>query len=230
MSSESSSSGSASPPSALELRTAALALDAERASVERELDLVLLELGPSASGSLVDGDGFPRSDIDVHAVRALRGRAACLRTDLAAKAGAAEAALLRLHACGEAALAALPPLPVDAAAAAAAAAAPRRSPYIVLGQVATVAEGSPAHTGGLLVSDAVLTWGRLGPVLNVPGEEEEGGVPTLSEMGAEAKAAAQEGRAMPVRVLRAGATLQVTLRPGAWGGAGVLGCLIVPKQ
>lgn len=232
------SGGSSSdpPPTPLALRARALALDAERAALSHALDLLLLELGPSAAGSLVDAEGYPRGDIDVHAVRLLRGRAACLRTDLAAKAAEAERALLALHACGAAALAALPPLPAagaqaQAQGAQAQASSPRRSLYLPLGVLSRVEAGGPAAAGGLLPGDEVLTWGKLGPVLDVPGEEEEqrAALPQLSALGREAAAAAEGGAALRVKVLREGRAVELALRPGPWGGAGCLGCLVVPK-
>lgn len=36
---------------------------------------------PGVKGSLVDEEGFPRSDIDLFEVRKLRNRLACLQTD-----------------------------------------------------------------------------------------------------------------------------------------------------
>merc|ERR1711998_270390 len=36
---------------------------------------------PGLHGGLVDAEGFPRADVDVHAVRSARHRLACLNTD-----------------------------------------------------------------------------------------------------------------------------------------------------
>merc|ERR1711998_309631 len=36
---------------------------------------------PGLHGGLVDSEGFPRADVDVHAVRSARHRLACLNTD-----------------------------------------------------------------------------------------------------------------------------------------------------
>ena len=228
--------------SALALRARALSLDAERRRIADSLDAALLELGAAAEGSLVDAEGYPRTDLDVMAVRALRGRAACLRNDLAASTGEAERALLQLHACGAEALAALPPLQEGDSSGSgssggggsgggAAAPAPRRNFYLPLGVLATVAQGGPAEAGGLRAGDSVLMWGRLGPVLDIPGDEEEqsAALPALSALGAEAKRAAEGGEEMAVKVLRQGAALDLRLRPGAWSGAGCLGCLMVPR-
>jgi 26S proteasome non-ATPase regulatory subunit 9 len=219
---------------AVQLRAVALGLEGQCQALTRELEGVLAELGPSASGSLVDAEGFPRADVDVHAVLLLRHRAACLRTDLAAKSGEAEAALLRLHACGPEALAALPPLAAEGGAGGAgaggtgAASAPRKNFYLALGVVGTVSAGGPAEAGGLLAGDVIVRWGKLGPVLDVPGQEEEGGLPTLGELGGETRAAASEKRTMGVKVLRGGKAVELKLQPGEWAGAGSLGCLVLP--
>ena len=39
---------------------------------------------PGLKGNLVDAEGFPRADIDIPQVRTMRGRMACLNTDLSA--------------------------------------------------------------------------------------------------------------------------------------------------
>ena len=60
------------------------ALEAEAEAIEAELTSPSAETGaagPGLSGPLVDGEGYPRADIDVYRARQLRHRHACLRTD-----------------------------------------------------------------------------------------------------------------------------------------------------
>ena len=56
------------------------ALEAEAESLTEQLSAS--NMG-GTSGPLVDREGFPRADIDVHATRLLRNRLACLNTDSA---------------------------------------------------------------------------------------------------------------------------------------------------
>ena len=87
-------SDAGAPTSYASLRARALALDSERAALERQLAALLAELGEHSTGALVSADGFPRSDIDVGAVAAARGAVARLRNDVNAKAKEVEAAML----------------------------------------------------------------------------------------------------------------------------------------
>ena len=80
------------------LRATALALDTSRRTLEARLFSLLDELGPHATGSLTDAEGFPLAGVNLHAICALRQEVARLRTDVMLKAQEAEAALLRLHA------------------------------------------------------------------------------------------------------------------------------------
>ncbi|OEH73874.1 26s proteasome non-ATPase regulatory subunit [Cyclospora cayetanensis] len=53
---------------------------------------------PGLKGPLVDEEGFPRADIDVHAVRSARNQLACLQTDYREVQRKLEEILLRVHA------------------------------------------------------------------------------------------------------------------------------------
>eukprot|EP01069_Polyplicarium_translucidae_P011598 Polyplicarium_translucidae@DN4128_c0_g1_i1.p2 len=80
---------------------ALVALGAETKSIEAEMEAQVAFLTapgmPGVSGPLVDAEGFPRSDVDVHAVRTARHRLACLKTDLHSKLEETKAALEKLH-------------------------------------------------------------------------------------------------------------------------------------
>ncbi|KAH7674975.1 26S proteasome regulatory complex subunit PSMD9 protein [Dioscorea alata] len=62
------------------LKAETLALMEKRASLEAEMNAIIEILcgpgGPGISGNLVDAEGFPRSDIDIPAVRSQRHRLA----------------------------------------------------------------------------------------------------------------------------------------------------------
>lgn len=64
----------------LELRE----LDARRAKLEEKMKALIDSLekgGCGISGSLVDEEGYPRSDVDLYLVRSQRHELNCLRTD-----------------------------------------------------------------------------------------------------------------------------------------------------
>ena len=75
-------------------REALRVAEVERDRLEAEAEAILAELespnvetgaaGPGLRGPLVDGEGFPRADVDVYRARELRHRHARLRTDHAA--------------------------------------------------------------------------------------------------------------------------------------------------
>lgn len=52
---------------------------------------------PGLDGPLVDEEGFPRSDIDVHAIRDARHQLACLKTDYRELQRRLEDILFRIH-------------------------------------------------------------------------------------------------------------------------------------
>ena len=52
---------------------------------------------PGLKGPLVDSEGFPRADVDLHQIRSMRGRIAVLNTDLSATMKRIENGLAELH-------------------------------------------------------------------------------------------------------------------------------------
>ena len=53
---------------------------------------------PGLHEKLIDSEGFPRADIDLHQVQSMRGRVATLNTDLSAAMKLIETKLAELHA------------------------------------------------------------------------------------------------------------------------------------
>ena len=222
---------------AVALRSCALALHAERNALEGRLLALLDALGPLASGPLVDAEGFPVSGVDLYAVAAQRQEVARLRTDVAKKSQELEAALLSVHAAvaprggggggGTARCAAADgsgatggtagavAIGADGGSGAASALA---SCLAVLGEVTA---GGPAAEGGLQPGDYVVAWDGLAAGGG-------GGAPAgLHDLALSARACAQQGRPLRIKVLRAGVERALEMRPGAWAGEGILGCRLL---
>lgn len=77
-------------------------LMARRDALEREMGEMAELLGAGnmggVSGSLVDSEGYPRADVDVHATRTMRNRLACLNTDYKELMAQIERGLWAVHA------------------------------------------------------------------------------------------------------------------------------------
>jgi hypothetical protein len=221
------------------LRSSALALHAERNALEGRLLALLEALGPLASGPLVDAEGFPVSGVDLYAVAAQRQEVARLRTDVAKKSQELEAALLSVHAAAaprggggggggaagsaaavgsEATGGTAGAVAIGADGGGGAASAPA-SCLAVLGEVTA---GGPAAEGGLQPGDYVVAWDGL-----AAGGGGGGSPAGLHDLALSARACAQQGRPLRLKVLRAGAERALEVRPGAWAGEGILGCRLL---
>eukprot|EP00631_Chrysoreinhardia_giraudii_P002979 CAMPEP_0197413472 /NCGR_PEP_ID=MMETSP1170-20131217/334_1 /TAXON_ID=54406 /ORGANISM="Sarcinochrysis sp, Strain CCMP770" /LENGTH=203 /DNA_ID=CAMNT_0042940053 /DNA_START=14 /DNA_END=625 /DNA_ORIENTATION=+ len=118
------------------------ALEAEASAITSELESPGPSGGPAmgVKTPLVDSEGFPRADVDVHRARHLRHRLACIQTDHKAAMKTIE----RL-------------LPVVLA--------PRddqeshQAPGRIFARITQVRAGSPASRAGLRVDDAVVAFG-----------------------------------------------------------------------
>jgi hypothetical protein len=82
-------------------------LDNQRKALESEMDAITFELTTASSEGvppmgidtpLIDGDGYPRGDVDVYRARALRGRLAVLKTDYRNNRNDVEGLLVQLAA------------------------------------------------------------------------------------------------------------------------------------
>ena len=73
----------------------------EQKAIEDEIIFLTESLNgpnmPGLDGKLVDEEGFPRADIDIHHIRTMRGRIACLKNDLVGKTTQIENGLHGLH-------------------------------------------------------------------------------------------------------------------------------------
>lgn len=67
------------------LKAEIMSLMEKRSALEADMNAIIDRLcqsnGPGLSGNLVDSEGFPRTDIDIHLVRSERRRLAELRND-----------------------------------------------------------------------------------------------------------------------------------------------------
>ncbi|KAI0917250.1 hypothetical protein AcW1_007507 [Taiwanofungus camphoratus] len=190
------------------------ALMARKENIEAELDaqLSILKANSSTLNSpLLDPEGFPRSDIDVWAVRHARVRIIELRNDLSALMDTIMTALQGVY------------NPASILKSEEAEVEMKSSPVTELqpfAKVNGVAPGSPAAAAGLMRDDLVVSFGSL-----TRASFSSTSLQPLADL-----VAAQENREISVQILRPPEetiTLRFTPRSG-WGGRGLLGCHIVP--
>ena len=181
---------------------------------------VLETHGVDMQTTLIDGDGFPRSDIDVAQVRVTRARIINLRNDWKDMMDRIEKGLHEHHANLQASDAFKT---ADAASSSAAPAVQSHPaiPLALFAKVDSVEPGSPANEAGLKAGDQIR---MFGPAMSSNHER----LRKLAEVVLQ-----NLGRPIPVRVLRSTAggiqelEMRLTPRQG-WGGRGSLGCHIVP--
>lgn len=222
-------------------RTRALELMKEREGMEAEMTAIIETLtapgAPGLSGNLVDAEGYPRADINIHTIRTQRHRLACLRTDhklatdqiekllheALGPSPVEEAPEVVSPASASAGVSELPSAPVAAAGGAASSSgtnvpsAPPRPPFAVVDEVTA---DSPAAKAGLLVGDAIVAFGAI----------------SLSSMGTIASAMSalpgclreHENQSLEVGVNRGDTYVDLKLTPCKWSGHGLLGCHVVP--
>jgi len=166
--------------------------------------------------ALIDGEGYPRNDIDVHKVREARNRIICIRNDLKAVMAAIEKGLHNLHAQSREGIGAASPadVPEDA------------MPMSVesfpepFARIDSVAGGSPAETAGLKAGDLVVAFG------SVDSQNFTGNLKSVGEVVEHSL-----NQNVRVQVLRNSKGLvTLTLKPQKWSGRGHLGCLIKPLE
>ncbi|KAJ1625857.1 hypothetical protein T492DRAFT_1036641 [Pavlovales sp. CCMP2436] len=185
-------------------------------------------------GPLVDAEGYPRADVDVHSTRTLRNAHARNNTDHKALMGAIEVkmhAIYALPATARAPPAAATPA-VTVAKSPAVSAGPADPPVrsasamdvddeAAFALVDEVMGGGPAEGSGLRVGDALLRFGEVSAT-------------TPEALSAVARAVGAAGGAeisIVVKRRGAGGTEEVFtlgLRPRRWEGRGLLGCHLSP--
>jgi 26S proteasome non-ATPase regulatory subunit 9 len=202
-------------------------LNRQREAMEAELTAITEALGADnmggVSGALIDREGFPRADIDVHGTRTLRHRLACLTTDHRALMQLLEAKLHALHTAtaGEGGARASAPAPRYAAAAPSPSdASPMANggaeSMASFARIASITAGGPAALAGLRQGDELVRYAHL----DATNHDNLRGVARLTGRS--------EGGFIPLAVRRASKMVEVTLAPQRWEGPGLLGCHLVP--
>lgn len=162
------------------------------------------------TGPLVDGDGFPRNDIDVHQVRVARNQIICLQNDLKGLLKEIEKGLHDVHAEareneGTSGL------------------SPKTAGMETSGTtfeqsilvVNLITPGSPAEDAGLRLHDEIIEFGSI----------------NQSNFQKDMQKVAQlvknkENQRIPLKVRREDAILNMNLIPRNWSGRGLLGCIL----
>lgn len=209
-----------------EIKAQIKAVISERGMVEREVELITSRLDSSlvsSTGSLLDKDGYPRSDIDVHAVRTDRHRLILLTNDHKALTSRIEKLMHALHAASSPDASHQKPTPAGNNPAidhevSASISMPSSTPFALID---AISEGSPSSTC-FLVGDRVL---QIGTVSRLSSHDQSGRELLVA---ASQVIAGSEGEEVVVKIIREGRELTVTIRPQRWSGRGLLGCNFQP--
>ena len=166
-------------------------------------------------GPLVDNEGYPRSDIDVHQVTIARNKLVHLQNDHKNIMHHIEEELKNLHQAKKnlpGSLQSEEPMQVDDVTSSS-----RDHSRRGFAAVDIVSRGSPAEEAGLKVGDVILSFGSISKH-NFTGLQCVGEVVQHSV-----------GRGIRVEIKRENEDDEiVTLTPKQWSGRGLLGCNIVP--
>ncbi|KAJ2445814.1 putative 26S proteasome regulatory subunit [Coemansia sp. RSA 2424] len=181
----------------------------EKVALENEIRALETELsGMSVTRetSLVDAEGFPRSDIDIGAVREIRRSLICKQNDLKALMSEIERSLITLHQ-GTHEDSREPKKPVA-----------MQRPFA---RVGIVEHNSPASEAGLLAGDKIVVYGQVNASnhnkLRLLIEETSNNIDKSIDIEVE----------RVVDGLPQVVALQLKPRR-KWGGDGLLGCFILP--
>lgn len=226
-------------------------LQAQRSAIEAEIkersDRLNEPGQPGMNGSLLDKEGFPRSDIDIHAVRSDRNAVIRLANDHKQLSSQLEQLLHKMHALaretGAVAAAGNSQPAGNGAAAAAAAPAAAASTSAVQQQDTKTPQASETPAAAAAAADAALrpfavvdevadgspaaaAGIQLGDQLCRFGAAVAGSGNELQQVAQELQA--HEDKAVQVVFLRAGQAVQMQLVPQKWAGRGLLGCHLRP--
>ncbi|XP_052200280.1 uncharacterized protein LOC127806802 [Diospyros lotus] len=215
------------------LKADTMSLMDKRSALEAEMNVIIERLsqpgGPGLSGNLLDSEGFPRADIDIHAVRADRNRLAVLRNDHRDITEQINQNIQLLHSVRLASKS----LPVGESGNVEGSNAQDTSVVnvghnVLMGNTVSamdvdvnvsipfalvdeINEASPAAEDGLQLGDQIVKFGNV-----------EYGDVSLPKLASEAQT--NQGQGVSVIVLRQGALINLTVTPRVWQGRGLLGC------
>eukprot|EP00210_Caulerpa_lentillifera_P003573 g3408.t1 len=190
-----------------------------RSAVEEEINQCVQRLespgGGGRTGSLVDSEGFPRTDIDIHSVRADRQRIAILTNDHKGLTDQIQHAIEALHRDSR--------VNGDPSSSSITTSTPvsTQEGCYPFAYVDSVSDESPALAAGIQVGDELCQFGDLkGSRIRNPR--------ILSRLAAALKA--NEGKQVETKFLRNGQIQTMTLIPQKWGGPGLIGCHLRPLE
>lgn len=216
-----------------------MAMIEKRSGIEAEMNAIIERLcvpnGPGISGSLVDAEGFPRSDIDVAAVRSSRQRLAILRNDHKDITEKIDQNLQILLSGGRLRDSPMPPQrtadggesryhissglnSINSSSLPYASTSENPSPMdedviarLPFAVVDEIFDGSPAASDGVQLGDQILKFGSV-----------DGGESLASRLAREGQT--NQGSAVSVIVMRRGVQVHLNVTPRPWSGRGLLGC------
>ncbi|XXG58835.1 hypothetical protein AAC387_Pa04g1035 [Persea americana] len=221
---------------ATNLKLETISLMEKRDEIEAEMNSIIARLsqpgGPGISGNLLDSEGFPRSDIDISSVRSDRHRLSELRNDYKDLTDKINENLLVLHSTRRSQNVALPIKDAEGSnnseflrsdgitSVSSCDGIPEDSPasmevepivMVPFAIVDEIAEASPAAEDGLQLGDQIVKFGNVGT-----GDE------LLPRLASEAQL--NQGRPVPMIIMRQGAVINLSMTPRPWHGRGLLGC------
>lgn len=191
-------------------------LMAKKDAIEKEIkefqDVLESQKGVGMHGKLIDDENYPRSDIDVYAVRVARNRIICLQNDHKALMKEIEEGIHEVHAKAREQRNNEKESQEDKEM------TDISSKLEAFLRVDSVAEGSPSSQAGLKVGDRIIKFGSISG-------ENFNGLQDIASVVQHSK-----GIPMSVTVERQQRTQTLSLTPNTWSGRGLLGCHIVPVK
>lgn len=180
------------------------------------LNFIILQNQIGFNEPLVDAEGFPRNDVDVHSVRLARTQIICLQNDLKELTKSIEAGLEKYFKESKETLTStkLPPeirdVPTSSSSPSVA------EPQIPIVSVNLVSPGSPAEEAGIQVRDQITAFGTI----------TSSNFKDLAQIGELVKNS--QNQQVRVKVKRDSKFEELILVPKVWPGRGLLGCNVVP--
>ncbi|KAI9192301.1 hypothetical protein LWI28_020821 [Acer negundo] len=220
------------------LKAETMTLMEKRSALEAEMDAIISRLcqpdGPGLSGNLVDSEGFPRTDIDIPVVRAERRRLSELRNDHNSITDKINENIQLLHSVRLSSVsssvkdsdngagsnsqnssvvnvvssASSHNIVLRDSSAAMDVHAIVSKPFSVIDEII---DASPAAEDGLQLGDQIVKFGNV-----------EAGDNWQDRLATEVQT--NQGHAIPVVIMRQGATINLSVTPRPCQGRGLLGC------
>ncbi len=173
--------------------------------------------GVGLHGSLVDREGFPRSDLDLNAIRTLRHQYACFQTDYKELMQKIESSMAELFEQEKKNESSASPVATTTTVDSSSVyeASKHGIPFL---QVNDVAPNSPAAKSGLIKKDQIIQFGSI-----TREQVQSNGLKVLSQYVEQ-----HLNQSITVQVKREATILLLEFIPQVWSGRGYLGCLLVP--